>query len=102
VLPQTAAYRTLNTLIGKRGIAKSHMLPSGVVAVDGKTYDAVSNGLPIDPGAKVRVIGLDTQRLVVRVDDEPFQEEPTAAVSDNPLEKPLAESELPGIEDPFA
>jgi membrane-bound ClpP family serine protease len=68
VLPQTEAYRTMNALIGKRGVAKSLMLPSGVVLVEGKTYDAVSNGLPIDPGQNVRVIAIDTQRLVVRVD----------------------------------
>ena len=98
VLPQTEAYRTRNSLIGKRGVAKSQMLPSGVVMVEGKTYDAVSNGLPIDPGQNVRVIGIDTQRLMVRVDDEPFKEPPPEEV----LERPLSESPLPGIEDPFA
>jgi membrane-bound ClpP family serine protease len=100
VLPQTEAYRTINSLVGKRGVAKSVMLPSGVVNVDGKTYDAVSNGLPIEPGQKIRVIGVDTQRLVVRVDDEPFKEPVESAESAAPA--PLVESPLPGIEDPFA
>lgn len=97
VLPETEAYRSLQGLIGKRGLAKSVMLPSGVVSVEGKTYDAISNGLPIEPGQKIRVIGLDTQRLVVRVDDEPFKEPPEQL-----LERPFSESPLPGIEDPFA
>lgn len=100
VLPQTEGYRTINALVGKRGVAKSLMLPSGVVLVEGKTYDAVSNGLPIDPGQNVRVIGIDTQRLIVRVDDEPFRE-PISAV-DQASDTPLGESPLPGIEDPFA
>jgi membrane-bound ClpP family serine protease len=101
VLPQTEAYRTMNALIGKRGVAKSLMLPSGVVLVEGKTYDAVSNGLPIDPGQNVRVIAIDTQRLVVRVDDEPFKE-PLPAIEQAAGETPLSQSPLPGIEDPFA
>jgi membrane-bound ClpP family serine protease len=100
VLPQTEAYRTINSLIGKHGIAKSMMLPSGVVLVEGKTYDAVSNGLPIEPGQNVRVVAIDTQRLVVRVDDEPFREPAEAA--DEASAGPLTESPLPGIEDPFA
>lgn len=100
VLPQTAGYRTINALVGKRGVAKSLMLPSGVVLVEGKTYDAVSNGLPIDSGQNVRVIGIDTQRLIVRVDEEPFREPIPAA--DQAGETPLSESPLPGIEDPFA
>lgn len=101
VLPQTEAYRSLGALVGKRGLAKSRMLPSGVVSIEGKTYDAVSNGLPIDPGQKVRVIGLDTQRLVVRVDDEPFKES-LVGPADESSDRPLSETPLPGIEDPFA
>lgn len=101
VLPQTEAYQSRNAMIGKRGVAKSQMLPSGVVSVDGKTYDAVSNGLPIEPGESVRVIGIDTQRLVVRVDDEPFKE-PAATAADDSFDRTMAETPLPGIEDPFA
>ena len=101
VLPHTEAYRTINALVGKRGVAKSMMLPSGVVLVEGKTYDAVSNGLPIEPGQNVRVIGIDTQRLVVRVDDEPFKE-PAPPIEQTTGEAPLTQSPLPGIEDPFA
>ena len=98
VLPETEAYRSHHALVGKRGIAKSQMLPSGVVLVQGKNYDAVSNGLPIESGQPIRVIGLDTQRLVVRVDDEPFKE----PLPEEITERPLSESPLPGIEDPFA
>jgi membrane-bound ClpP family serine protease len=101
VLPLTEAYRSLQQLVGKHGIAKSRMLPSGVVSIEGKSYDAVSNGLPIEPGQNVRVIGLDTQRLVVRADDEPFKETLVSA-GEEALDRPLSESPLPGIEDPFA
>ena len=101
VLPQTQGYRSIPAMVGKRGIAKSMMLPSGVVLVEGKTYDAVSNGLPIEPGQKVRVIAIDTQRLVVRVDDDPFRE-PAVDAEIQGERSPLTESPLPGIEDPFA
>ncbi len=98
VLPQTSTYRSLPTLVGKRGIAKSQMLPSGVVFVEGKSYDAISNGMPIETGQAIRVIALDTGRLVVRVDDSPILEPLLEEVNENPL----SESPLPGIEDPFA
>lgn len=102
VLPQTEAYQTLHFLIGKQGVAKSRMLLSGVVSVDGKAYDAVSNGLPIDAGDPVRVIATETQRLVVRIDAAPFREETPVAAADDGLSRPFNETSLPGVEDPFA
>lgn len=47
-------------------VAKTKMLPSGVVEVDGQTYDAVSDGLPVEPGQTVRIVGVDLNRLEVR------------------------------------
>ena len=44
------------------------MLPSGMVVIDGKTYDAVSEGVPIEAEQTVLVVGVSTQRLVVRPD----------------------------------
>src|SRR5262245_36068502 len=41
VLPETLAYRGLKDLIGRRGKAKGMMLLSGLVVIDGKSYDAV-------------------------------------------------------------
>lgn len=66
VLPETEAYRGLRELIGHRGYAVSKMLPSGIVVIDGKKYDAVSNGIAIDPDQAVQVIDVRTNRIVVR------------------------------------
>ena len=69
VLPETLAYRGLNELVGRRGQAKGLMVPSGSVLIDGKTYDAVSEGLPIEPHEPIVVVGVSTQRLIVRRDN---------------------------------
>jgi len=68
VLPETLAYRGLKDLVGRRGVAKGVMLPSGLVVIDGKSYDAVSEGVAIEAGQPVIVISVSTQRLIVRPD----------------------------------
>jgi membrane-bound ClpP family serine protease len=90
VLPQTEAYRGRQQLVGQNGIAQSNMLPSGVVVINGKTYDAISNGMPIEAGATIRVIGIDTQRLVVRADTTPAQAKTTTSSSQTEVEDPFA------------
>jgi membrane-bound ClpP family serine protease len=105
VLPQTVAYRGLKELIGHRGRAKSLMLPGGSVVIDGKTYDAVSEGMTIEPQQSIIVVSVSTQRLVVRPDHtiqaELASEGPatetstaTAPTSNEPL--------IADIPDPFA
>ena len=43
-MPDTPERRTLRQLVGKLGVAKSVMLPSGAVLIDGQTIDALSEG----------------------------------------------------------
>jgi membrane-bound ClpP family serine protease len=100
VLPETVAYRGLRDLIGRRGRAKGLMLPSGLVLIDGKTYDAVSEGMPIEPGDQVIVVHVSTQRLVVRPDrtiQAELADAQPAAPARNPNEPLVAD-----IPDPFA
>ena len=66
VLPDTEEYHRRDRLVGKRGVAKTELLPSGDVVIDGQVYDAMSNGVVISAGQAVRVIDVNTQRLVVR------------------------------------
>ena len=68
VLPETENYRGLKNLVGKRGTARGLMLPSGIVLIDNKPYDAVSEGMTIEAGQNVLVVAVSTQRLVVRPD----------------------------------
>jgi membrane-bound serine protease (ClpP class) len=100
VLPETIAYRGLKELVGRRGQAKGLMLPSGLVLIDGKTYDAVSEGVPIEAGQPILVVSVSTQRLVVRPDSNILAEfaAPTPAENPSTSSRPL----VPDIADPFA
>lgn len=71
VLPDKPAHRKLKDLIGKRGTAKTKMLPSGAVVIDGRVYDAIGEGMAIDPGQPIRVTAVRTNRIVVVLDDSP-------------------------------
>lgn len=100
VLPETVAYRGLKDLIGRHGQSKGLMMPGGNVVVDGKTYDAVSEGPPIEPRQAVVIVGVSTQRLVVR---------PNLAIAsqlaDQPPTPPMTDVSQPlvaDIPDPFA
>jgi len=96
VLPETLAYRGLRELVGRRGQARGLMVPSGSVLIDGKTYDAISEGLPIEPHQPIIVVGVSTQRLIVRPDSTVRAElaTPEAVAPQGPL--------VPDIPDPFA
>ncbi len=83
-------------LLGKTGTAKSLMMPSGMIEIDGERFDAVSAGMPIDPGTPVRVVHVDGINLTVRsVSPDSLQN--TAAPP-----SPAAETGEPDVEDPFA
>jgi membrane-bound serine protease (ClpP class) len=95
VLPETENYRGLKDLIGKRGTARGIMLPSGLVVIDGKTYDAVSEGQPIEANETVLVVAISTQRLVVRHDNtiraELAETTTPAATTADPLAQQFAD-----------
>jgi hypothetical protein len=84
----------LRTLIGKRGRAKTKMLPSGAVVIDGQTYDAATEGLPLEAGQPVEVIAAQFKRLVVRpVENDatppPLVAEEVERPYESPFEDPL-------------
>ena len=101
VLPETVAYRGLKDLVGRRGKSKGLMVPSGIVLIDGKTYDAVSEGMPIEPGEQIIVVHISTQRLVVRP-DHTIQAELAQAPPTNPAVRNPNEPLIPDVPDPFA
>ncbi len=73
VLSDTLEHRKLKDLIGKRGVAKTKMLPSGAVVIDGRVYDAIGESMAIDPGQPIRVTAVRTNRIVVVLDDNPVE-----------------------------
>jgi membrane-bound ClpP family serine protease len=70
VLPDTPQLRYLRQLVGKLGRAKTVMLPSGAVEIEGRTIDAVSEGMAIEKGQLVKVVEVRGNRVVVRAVDE--------------------------------
>ena len=66
VLTPEDLHQSLRDLVGHRGIAKTMMLPSGIVWIEDKNYDAVSDGFAIEKGTPVEVIAIRTKRVVVR------------------------------------
>lgn len=54
-------------LVGRVGVAKTNLLPSGLVVIEGKRLDAVSDGSPIDAGTDVVVVSVVAGKLRVRI-----------------------------------
>jgi membrane-bound ClpP family serine protease len=96
VLPAGPRQRTLKDLIDRVGVAKSKMLPSGAVTIDGRTIHAVSEGMPIDPGQRVRVINVRGNRVVVR----PVEGDSTSEPESDPLSRPFDIVSLDPFDDP--
>jgi membrane-bound ClpP family serine protease len=85
VLPDTPRTRDLKGLVGRVGRAKSQMLLSGAVVIEGRTYDAMSESLPIEAGQMVRVVQVRGTEIVVRRADE----RPPPRPPDDPLSRPI-------------
>lgn len=68
----TAQGTPIDELVGRIGTAKTDLLPSGLVMIDGEKVDAVSTGMPIDAGATIIVTSVELGRVHVRAasDDE--------------------------------
>lgn len=98
VLPDHDERRLLKSLVGRIGEARSLMLPSGVVLIDGRNFDALSEGLAIEKGQWVQVVEVRGTRLVVRPTDEP----PSPVRPDDPLSQPIDTLGLNPFEDPLA
>jgi membrane-bound ClpP family serine protease len=87
-------------LIGKVGVARSKMLPSGSVEVDGQMVDAVTKGQAIEPGQNVQVVEVRANRVVVRLAPEGIR--PGTTKPDDLLNKSIEELGIESIDDPLA
>ncbi len=96
-------------LIGKVGVAKMDLLPSGVIDIAGSRLDAISIGGVIDRGSAVEVIDVVAGKIQVRAtsripdrqlelsDNAPG---PIGSTNDN-LEVPIESLGIDDLEDPF-
>ncbi len=91
VLPERARTERLKSLVGQVGHAKCKMLPSGAITIGGRTVDAISEGMPIEPGQAVRVIEVRANHLIVRPTDQhespPAAEDPLSKSYDDPFDE---------------
>lgn len=65
--PKTLDGVPLSSLVGRIGVARTHLLPSGQIVVDGHKANAVSSGQPIDADSPVWVTRCVGSQLQVRV-----------------------------------
>jgi membrane-bound serine protease (ClpP class) len=90
-------------LIGRVGVARSKMLPSGAVEIDGQMIDAVSQGQAIEPGTYVVVAEVRANRVVVRPagkDQRPGNQ--SASEIKDILSRPIEELGIDALDDPLA
>jgi len=86
------------SLVGRVGVAQSLMLPSGAVLIDGHLIDAVSQGIPIDPGEAVVIVEVRANRVMVRP-AKPDEVQSAALRPDDVLSRPLEEFGLDSLND---
>ncbi|TWT75616.1 hypothetical protein Pla123a_31260 [Posidoniimonas polymericola] len=89
-----------HALVGRVGVARSKMLPSGAVEIDGQMIDAVSQGRAIDPGQYVKVVEVRGNRVMVRPAGE--GDRPANPNADDLLARPIEELGIDSLEDPLA
>ena len=58
-------------IIGKTATALTPLVPSGIVVIDGKRYEAFSRSGSADLGAALKVIGVDNFRVIVSESKSP-------------------------------
>ena len=90
-------------LLGRVGVARSKMLPSGAVEIDGQMVDAVTQGQAIEPGAYVVVVEVRANRVVVRPagKDQRPSHQSSKDINDL-LARPIDELGIDSLEDPLA
>ncbi|NQT16189.1 MAG: hypothetical protein HQ582_25755 [Planctomycetes bacterium] len=96
VLNSTPRKTGLSDLVGRVGVAKSEMLPSGAIRIDGHTIDAVTEGMPVELGQQVRVMEVHGNRVVVR----PVEAESPSPAAADPLRRPIDTVGSDPFEDP--
>ncbi|PQO30563.1 hypothetical protein C5Y96_13915 [Blastopirellula marina] len=88
-------------LVGRRGIARSNLLPSGVAEIDGNRWDVIIVGPAADRGDLIEVVEVEGNRvLVTKVDETEAAPEPAA--EESPTESLTTRNDEIFEDDPFA
>lgn len=70
----TSSEESLKKFLGKHGITKSMLRPSGIAEIEGERIDVVTEGMMIEPNRPIEVIGTRGIALVVREIEEDKKE----------------------------
>jgi membrane-bound serine protease (ClpP class) len=88
-------------LIGQLGIAKTKMLPSGIVLVNHQKLDAVSHGFAIEPGQPIKIINVSGNHIYVEPYEEDLEDAEDLPVRDRDmLAQPFEEFGLDSLDEP--
>lgn len=105
VLPDDQRHQKLKSLPGQVGIAKTDLLPNGTIEIRGEKFDAVAASGAIDSGEAVEVIRIETGKIHVKatnkVPGSPAEQESQIG-SASPLDRPIEELGIEGLEDPLS
>lgn len=100
VLPNSSHYVKTKQLMGQLGVAKTKMLPSGMVLINGEKIDAVSDGFPIEPGQPVKVVAVKGHRVYVQPYDGEIDDVSDLPVRDRDiLSRPIEELGIDSFDD---
>lgn len=61
--------RGLDSLLGRKGVVVADLRPSGMVDIEGRRTDVVTNGEMIDKGIRVKVVEVEGNRVVVEAEN---------------------------------
>jgi len=86
VMPDSPQRQRLRQLVGRFGVARTMMMPSGAIEIDGQTVDALSEGMSIEPGQPIEVIEVRGTRVLVRAADPAAHRTPAGDLLSQPLE----------------
>ena len=96
----------LQQLVGQVGVAKTDLLPGGLVEIDGQRWDAIALGTVVDRDHFVEVVSVEAGKIRVReTQRRPGATASTLAVDEKPLdlgETSLDELDLEDLGDPLA
>ena len=102
VLPNRSHLQRRASLEGQLGVAKTKMLPSGIVVVNGEKYDAISDGFAIDIGDPIKVVSVRENRIHVQPYDASVDDASELPARDRDiLAQPIEELGIESLDDPL-
>jgi len=98
VAPAAGRRRELEKLVGRGGRAVTEMLPWGVVEIDGRRFEAVSEAGPVESGTAVEATGVQGRDLVVAPARRPLTPESAGSMRPERQAPAAPESLSPTLE----